>query len=162
MVRYLNSADQNPRRITKADKNFSERFDFKDIQIPFKIIDIHKIEKKSSISMNVFVDKIKEKYPIYVSKQCCEEKHIDLLLVGEGEKLYVLLKDFNTFMFDHSLHCGRRHFCRCCSHAYITEEIFKSPIKDSFKINGKQKIKMPKKMNMLNSKILKQKENHHL
>ena len=28
----------------------------------------------------------KEKYPIYVSKQCCEEKHVDLLLIGEGEK----------------------------------------------------------------------------
>ena len=49
-----------------------------------KIRDIHKIEKKNSISINVFGYQYKEKYPIYVSKQCCEEKHVDLLLIREG------------------------------------------------------------------------------
>ena len=28
---------------------------------------------------------INVKYPIYVSIKCCEEKHVDLLLIGEGE-----------------------------------------------------------------------------
>ena len=28
----------------------------------------------------------KEKYAIYVSKKYCEEKHVALLLIGEGEK----------------------------------------------------------------------------
>ena len=48
-------------------------------------------------------------------------------------------------MYDHSLHCGRKHFCRYCLHAFITEEILKHHIKDSFKINGKLKMVMPKK-----------------
>ena len=48
-------------------------------------------------------------------------------------------------MYDHSLHHGRKHFCRYCFQAFITEEILKRDIKDSFKINGKQTIKMPKK-----------------
>ena len=86
MVRYLNLAEHNPRRITKADKDFAKRLDFKDIKFPVKIRDIHKIEKKNSIGISVFGYENKEKYPIYVSKKCSEEKHIDLLLIGEGEK----------------------------------------------------------------------------
>ena len=87
--------------------------------------------------ISVFGYENREKHLIYISKQCCEEKHVDLLLIGEGEiKHYVVIKDFNTFAYDHSLHRG---------HAFITEEILKHHIKDYFKINGKQTIKMPKK-----------------
>ena len=48
-------------------------------------------------------------------------------------------------MYDHSLHRGRKHFCRFCLHGFITEEILKLHIKDSLKINGKQTITMFKK-----------------
>ena len=41
-----------------------------------------------------------KKYPICISKKCCEDKYVDLLLIGE-KKYYVLIKDFNTFMYDH-------------------------------------------------------------
>ena len=37
------------------------------------------------------------------------------------------------------------NFCGYCLQACSTEEILKSHIKDCFKINGKQKIIMPKK-----------------
>ena len=43
------------------------------------------------------------------------------------------------------LHRGRKHFCRYCLHAFITEEILNHYIKDFFKINCKQTIEMPKK-----------------
>ena len=37
-------------------------------------------------------------------KKCCEEKHIQLLSIGEeGMSHYVLIKDFNTFMHNHIL-----------------------------------------------------------
>ena len=45
LVRHLNLADHNPRRITKADKDFSKRLDFKDIKCLVIIRDIHKIKK---------------------------------------------------------------------------------------------------------------------
>ena len=48
-------------------------------------------------------------------------------------------------MYDHTLHCERKHFCRYCLQAFSAHEIFKSHIKDCFKINGKQRIIMPKK-----------------
>ena len=37
------------------------------------------------------------------------------------------------------------NICRYCLHAFIIEEILKLHIKDWFKINGKQRIIMPKK-----------------
>ena len=40
LVRYLNLANYHPTRITKADKDFAKRFDFKDIKFPVKIRDI--------------------------------------------------------------------------------------------------------------------------
>ena len=46
IVRYLNPAEHNPRRITKADKDFAKTLDFNDIKSPVKTRDIHKIEKK--------------------------------------------------------------------------------------------------------------------
>ena len=84
----------------------------------------------------------REKYPIYVSKKCCEEKS---WLITEGEKNTVFINDLNRFMYDHSLHHGRKHFCHYCLHAFIIEEILKCLIKVCFKINGKQRITMPKK-----------------
>ena len=54
LLRYLNSADYHPARITRADKDFAERHDSKNIKFPVKVRDIHKIEKKNSISIIVF------------------------------------------------------------------------------------------------------------
>ena len=70
------------------------------------------------------------------------EKNVDLILIGEGEKKrYVLIKDFDRFMYDHSLHHGRKYFCRYCLHAFITEIILKSHVKYCLKFSGKQTIK---------------------
>ena len=50
-----------------------------------------------------------------LSKKCCEDKHVDLLLIGEGEKKHsFLIKDFNAFVYDHILHRERKHFCCYC------------------------------------------------
>ena len=59
--------------------------------------------------ISVFRYENKAKYPIYLSKKCCEDKDVDLLLIGEGEKKhYVFNKDCNTFMYDHTLHRGKK------------------------------------------------------
>ena len=119
-----------------------QRLDFKDTKFPVKITDIQKIEKKkqNSLGINVFVHDNKEKYQIYVSKQCCEEKHVNLLLTGEEYRNYILIKDFNIFMYDHTLQ----------------QEILKTHIKDCFKTNCKKRIILPN-VNLLNSKIMKEK-----
>ena len=84
MVRYLNPTNHHPARITKADKDFSKRLEFKEINFPVKITDIHKLEKKNVMGISVFGYENKEKHPIYVSKECCEENHVDLLLIKDG------------------------------------------------------------------------------
>ena len=74
------------------------------------------------------------------------KRNVDLLLIGkEGKRHCVLMKDFNTFMYDHTLHRGRKHLIRYCSQAFSTAKILKSHFNDCFKINGKQMIKMAKK-----------------
>ena len=55
------------------------------------------------------------------------------------------MKDFNTLMYDHNFHRERKHFCGYCLQNFSTEEILKCHVKDLFKINGKQRIKIPKK-----------------
>ena len=85
MVRYLHCADQNPRKIRKVNKLYRDKLDFKDIKFPVKVRNIPKIERRNSIDINVFGYEDKEKYPVYVSKKCCEDKHVDLLLIDEGD-----------------------------------------------------------------------------
>ena len=88
---YSIAADCNPARITKADKDFVKKLDFRDIKFSVKISDIHIIEKKKFIYISVFGYENMEKHPIYVSKKC-EEKHIDVLLLGEEGKRYCVPK----------------------------------------------------------------------
>ena len=55
----------------------------------------------------------------------------NLLLIGEKVKRhYVLIKNFNTFMYDHTLHRGRKHFCCYCLQDFRTKTILKRHIKD--------------------------------
>ena len=70
------------------------------------------------------------------------------MLIGEEGKIhYVLIKDFKIFMYNNTLHRGRKHFFRYFLHAFSTEEILKRHIIDCFKINSKQRFIMPKKAN---------------
>ena len=48
-------------------------------------------------------------------------------------------------MYDHTLHRGTKHFCCYCLQSLVQNKILKRHIKDCFKINGKQRIIMPKK-----------------
>ena len=70
---------------------------------------------------------------------------------------FVLIKDFNTFLYNHTLHGGRQHFGRYCLQAISTEETLKRHIKHCFKINGKKRIIMPRKGEYVKSKIYERK-----
>ena len=58
--------------------------------------------------------------------------------------------------------CEETHFCHYCLQAFRIADVLKCHIKDCFTINGKQKIKMPKKVNILDSKVMKKILSHHL
>ena len=79
--------------------------------------------------------KIKKNIQSMYQKKC-EEKHVDLLLIGEEWKRhYVPIKDLNTFMYD-TLHHEKKYFCHYCLQAFSTEEILKRHIKECFQTNG--------------------------
>ena len=68
LVRYLNPANHHPARITKTAKDFGKKLDFKDLNFPVKIRDIHKIEKHNSISISFLAMKIKKIYNPCIKK----------------------------------------------------------------------------------------------
>ena len=71
-------------------------------------------------------------------KKHCEENQVDFLLIEKKSKRHhVLIKNFNTFMYNHTLHHGKKHFCRYCLQAFSTEETLKRHIKDCFLIADK-------------------------
>ena len=158
----MNPANHNPRRITKADKYFVKRLDPKDIKLPVKTRDFHRIGKKNSIRINVFGYENKAKHPIHVSKKILRRKTCCLIIDGRRrkKKQYILINrliDFNRFIYDHSLHHARKYFCRYCLHAFITEETLKHHIKDCFKIMANKRLRCLRKVNMLNLNILQEK-----
>ena len=68
---------------------------------------------------------------IYISKEWYEDKGVHMLLIREKDKKhYVLIKDFNTFMYDSTLHCGKKHFCHYCLQYFSTKEVLESHISD--------------------------------
>ena len=100
MVRSLNPADDHPARIRKAKILFRDELDFKYIKFPWKIRDIPKPKKKNFIGISVFGYQNKEKYPVYVSKKCCEENMFNMLIEEKSKRYYDLTKDLYTFIYD--------------------------------------------------------------
>ena len=49
IVRYINLAINHPTRVAKAHKDFAKKVNFKGIEFPIKMRDIHKIKKKKRI-----------------------------------------------------------------------------------------------------------------
>ena len=67
------------------------------------------------------------------------------------------MKDFNRFMYDHSLHCRREHLLSLLLTRFHYRGSLKRHIKDCFKITVKKRLRCLRKVNILNSKILKEK-----
>ena len=144
-IRHLNPQDKNPQRITKTDKNFIEQLDYSNIEFPVTVKQINKIEKQNNIRINLFGYEEKQKFPIYISQEKFQD-HMELLLINKDKKNhYVLIKNFNKFMFDQTKHNCKKHFCMYCLQCFSREDVLTEHIKNCLSINGKQAIKMPEK-----------------
>ena len=99
----------------------------------------------SNWHFNVFGYENKQRFPIYVSKEKFDNC-MNLLLITEGEnKHYVLIKDFNKFMFNQTKFEGRKHFCMYCLINFNSEGGLTNHVSNCITINGEQSIKMPEK-----------------
>ena len=71
---------------------------------------------------------------------------MELLLIIEGKnKHYVLIKDFNKFMFNQTKHEHRKYFCMYCLQCFSREDVLTEHKSNCISINGKQAINMPEK-----------------
>ena len=67
-----------------------------------------------------------------------------LLITKDEKKHYVLIKDFNGFMYNQSKHKERKHFCMYCLQCFLSERILANHVNYCLTINGAQAINMPK------------------
>ena len=144
-IRHLNPQRKNPQRIKKDDKQFIKGLDYTNIEFPVSQKHYNKIETQNSIRINVFVYEKGQPFPIHISKEKFEDQMNLLLITKDENKHYVLIKDFNTFMYNQSKHKNKKRFCMYCLQCFSTESILVKHTNNCLTINGKQAINMPKK-----------------
>ena len=153
-IRHLNPQAKDPQRIKKVDREYIKNLNYSGIEFPVTIKQYNKIEKQNNININVFGYEEELQYPIYISKEKNEDV-LNLLLITEEKegKLpnhYVLIKDFNRFMYNITKHKNKKHFCMHCLQYFTNESILNNHKENCILINGTQGIKMPtKKENIL-------------
>ena len=143
-IRHLNPQEKDPQRIKKVDKEMINELNYDGIEFPISQKHYHKVEKQNNIRINVFGYEKEQPFPIHISKETFEDQ-MNLLLITEDEKKhYVLIKDFNAFMYNQSKHKERKHFCMYCLQCFSSERILANHPNNCLTINGTQAINMPK------------------
>ena len=146
-IRHLNPQDKNPQRIKKSDKEYINKLDYSGIEFPVTTKQYNKIEKQNEININVFGYENKQPYPIYVSKEKYEDCINLLLITEEKNKHYVLIEDFNRFMYNQTKHKESKHFCMHCLQCFSSERVLNDHKDNCITVNGTQAVKMPDKNN---------------
>ena len=114
--------------------------------INFRLSQKHynKVKKQNSIGINVFGYEDGQPFPIHISKETFEDQMNLLLITKDEKKHYILIKDFNTFMYNQSKHKERKHFCMYCLQCFSSERVLENHVNNCLTINGAQAINMPK------------------
>ena len=121
-IRHLNSRRKDPQRIKKAVKQYIEKLNYSNIEFPISQKQYNKIEKQNNINIKVFGYEEKQPDPIYISKQKFEDQ-MNLLLITEGDnRHYVLIKDFNKFMYNQTKHKESKNFCMYCLQCFSSKD----------------------------------------
>ena len=110
-VQHLNPQEKDPQRIKRDDKQYVDKLNHNGITFSVSQKQYKKIEKQNSIKINVFGYEERQPYPIHISKETFEDPMNLLLITEEEKKHYVLIRDFNRFMYNQSKHKERKHFC---------------------------------------------------
>ena len=114
------------------------------INFPLSQKHYNKVEKQNSIRINVFGYENGQPFPIHISKETFEDQMNLLLITKDEKKHYVLIKDFNAFMYNQSKHKERKHFCMYCLQCFSSERVLANHVNNCLTINGAQAINMPK------------------
>ena len=143
-IRHLNPQEKKPQRIKKEDKKMINELNYDGIDFPLSHKHYNKVEKQNSMRINVFGYENRPPFPVHISKETFEDQMNLLLITKDEKKHYVLIKDFNTFMYNQSKHKERKHFCMYCLQCFSSERILANHVNNCLTISGAQAIKMPK------------------
>ena len=143
-IRHLSPQEKDPRRIKKEDKKMINELNYEGIEFPVSQKHYNKPEKQNSIRINVFGYEHGEPFPIHISKETFEDQMNLLLITKDEKKHYILIKDFNAFMYNQSKYKERKHFCMYCLQCFSSERILADHVNNCLTINGAQAINMPK------------------
>ena len=146
-IRHLNPHEKDPQRIKKSDKEYVDKLDYSGIEFPVTIKQINKIETQNNIRINVFGYEEKQPFPIYVSKEKFENQMNLLLITKDENRHYILIKDFDKFMYQQTKHKERKHFCMHCLQCFSSERVLNNHKDNCIQINGTQAVNMPEKGN---------------
>ena len=146
-IRHLNPQDKDSQRIKKSDKEYIKNLDYSGIEFPVTTKQYNKIEKQNEININVFGYENKQPYPIFVSKEKYDRQMNLLLITENNNKHYMLIKDFNRFMFNQTKYEGIKHFCMHCLQCFSSERVLNNHKDNCIQVNGTQAVKMPDKYN---------------
>ena len=143
-IRHLNQQEKDPQRIKKEDKKMINEMNYEGIEFPVSQKHYNKTEKQNSIRINVFGYENGQPFPIHISKETFEDQMNLLLITKDEKKHYILIKDFNAFMYNQSKHKERKHLCMYCLQCFSSERILANHVNNCLTINGAQAINMPK------------------
>ena len=102
------------------------------------------MKNRTALESTCLVMKKGQPFPIHLSKEKFEDQ-MNLLLITEDEKRhYVLIKYFNTFMYNQTKHKNKKHFCMYCLQCFSSESISVKHTNNCLTINDAQAINMPK------------------
>ena len=143
-LRHLSPQIEHLERIKKGDKQMINELNHDGITFPVMQKQYNKIETQNSIRINVFGYENGQPFPIHISKETFKDQMNLLLITKDEKKHYVLIKDFNSFMYNQSKHKERKHFCMYCLQCFSSERVLANHVNNCLTINGKQAINMPK------------------
>ena len=109
-IRHLIPQIKYPERIKKEDKKMINELNYDGNDFPLSQKHYNKVEKQNSIRINVFGYENGQAFPIHISKETFKDQMNLSLITKDEKKHYVLIKDFNTFIYNQSKHKEKKHF----------------------------------------------------
>ena len=118
----LHHVTRNAYRVSHY-KKYEGELNMKGLTFPLTLNQIAKFEKQNNIGVNVFGCEGKVIFPLHITNNRLTGKHVNLLLLVEGEKShYVLVKNFNALLYDQNCHKAKTYFCYYCLHGFSSAE----------------------------------------
>lgn len=139
-IKLVNPQEKDPQRIRSNDKHINKLY-YSNIEFQVSLKQYNKIKKQNNINVNVFGYEEKQPFPIYVSKEKFEDELNLSSITGGENKHYILIRDFNKFMYNETKHKARKHFCVYCYQCFSGEDILNKPKTDCIVISGNQAIR---------------------